>query len=715
MTSLKSLAYISINFFFAIYIKADLPELTAINPIEFDEIKQRITASGDATFNYGPVKLRADEIVFYENYGLLNARGNINFTTQNHRLLADSFALGTDSNAFTIDNIKYGYWPYFINAKSGGGTLEEIKLNQGIFYYGEPSIFTPNLKAKSITLVNKKDKKQVIFENTEIRVGNFSIFYLPKIKYDLERNPLFGLSNIGYASEYGPYFQSISLIPIADWFRFGLNLDYYADRGVLIGPIAQYYKQDKKGYFKGSISSGFISDKGPIGTDILNQNIDENRKFFLAQHKQVFKDNLFITAQTHNLSDSELLRDFKESLYSKNQFPLNFFESNYFFENISISSFAHFDTDHFSKTRERLPELSLNLQPDFIHKSQLYHSANLRYAKIKENSISPSSQLFNHYDKLEYSLFDFNYLIGTRHYFNNWLKINPKVELRIIKPSLKNHSNGIFLAPFNQTHNLILYGVDFCSEHEAIYSTKNRLWKIDGLRHLFRPSITFSKLHAYDGERFNLLAQTQLPSTLDLSIPAKSLNDYRNPDQINERTLTRLSFQNFFQTRSILYGSKNLMEFHLTADFYRDYKNRNQNDTIAGKSALWLEYKLSPAPWLKLDLASRLKTKSLNILEYSSRVAIKSGEFWEIGLSSYFKRGFTNQISLDYLSKISEKITFSSIIWADLRENQITRFKMGIDLLSKTNWRTSYSINYRDDQRRDKDLSLDIGLELLTF
>ncbi len=715
MTCLKSLAYISINFFSVIYLIGDLPELTAINPIQFDEIKQKITASGDATFNYGPVKLRADEIVYYENYDLLNARGNINFTTQNHRLLADSFALSTDTNAFTIDNIKYGYWPYFINARSGGGSLEEIKLNQGIFYYGEPSIFTPNLKAKSITLVNKKDRKQIIFENTKIRVGNFSIFYLPRIKYDLDRNPLFGLSNIGYASEYGPYFQSISLIPITNWFRFGLNFDYYADRGILIGPIAQYFKEDKKGYFKGSLSTGFISDQGSIGTDILNQNISENRKFFLAQHKQVFKDKLFITAQTHNLSDSEILRDFKESLYSNNQFPLNFFESNYFLDKISISSFAHFNSDDFSITRERLPELNLNLQPDFIYKTPFYHGANIRYTEIKESGISPTSQLFNHYNKLEYSLLDINYQLGTRYYFNNWLKINPKVEIRSIKPSLDNDSNDPLIAPFNQTHSLILYGINFSSEHEAIYSTENKLWEVNGLRHLFRPSISYSKLKAYDSKNFNLLAQTQLPSALDLSIPAKSLADYRNSDQINERTLTRLSLQNFFQTRSNSYGSRNLMEFHLTADFYRDYKNRNQNDTISDKSALWLEYKLYPAPWLKLDLASRLKTKSLNILEYSSRIAIKSGEFWEIGLSSYFKRGFTNQVSLDYLAKLSEKITFSSIIWADLRENQITRFKMGIDLLSKSNWRTSYSINYRDDQRRDKNLSLDIGLELLTF
>jgi lipopolysaccharide assembly outer membrane protein LptD (OstA) len=164
-----------------ISLLANLPELSSINPIEFDEVAQKLVASNEATFDFKNIRLKADVITYYKNYNLLNARGGINFVSNNHRLLSDDFALDVQSNTFSINNIKYGTWPYYISAKSGGGNEERIQFNQGVFYYGNPHPLSPNLKAQTVSIVNKDNKKEVIFKNTFLRIGNVPIFYLPKI------------------------------------------------------------------------------------------------------------------------------------------------------------------------------------------------------------------------------------------------------------------------------------------------------------------------------------------------------------------------------------------------------------------------------------------------------------------------------------------------------------------------------------------------------
>lgn len=713
MLFLKSFATLFIYITSAIVLLANLPELSSINPIEFDEVAQKLVASNEATFNFEDIRLKADTIIYYKNYNLLNARGNINFVSPNHRLLSNDFSLNVESKTFSIHNIKYGVWPYYISAKGGGGTEEKITLNEGILHYGNPHPLSPNLKAKSVTILNNDNQQKVVFKNTLIRIGKVPIFYLPKIKYNLDNEPYLLNTRIGYEGEYGAYLQTVSLFPIYNWLKVGMNLDIYSDRGTLWGPAFQYYQTEENSLIYGAISTGYLRDKGDKGTDIANQPIDDQRDFLLAQHKQILDNKLFITFQTNNLSDSEVTRDFKEKHYTDNQFPLNFFEAAYITNNFGVSTFTHFESDTFSKTRERLPEVSFNYFPNQIFESPLFHFASVTYSQIEESSLDPS--IFNQISALEYNVLDINYGIYDNYYYNNSVKISPKAEFRGFEYSTSSSSTNPLLKPFNQNYNFILVGLDISSQFQAVYPTNNQLWKVRGLRHIFKPSLSINRIHSLDSATLNAYTSNELSPTFLFSRPSTALIDYRNLDQINDLFLTRLSLNNYFQTKINSYGSRNLMELHLIADFYHRYENRNPNDTVSEKNALWLEFKMNPAPWLKFELASRLKSQSLNLVENYTRLVLKSSLFWELGLSSYFKEDFVDQISLDYLYKLNENTHFTTVLWADLKNDTISRFKLGIDKVSKSNWRTTYSINYRKDQRRDKDLSFDIGLELIAY
>ena len=242
---------------------------------------------------------------------------------------------------------------------------------------------------------------------------------------------MLGISNLGYANEFGAYFQTISLVPLSEWLRLGLNFDYYSKRGTLIGPTVQYYSENPTHFIQGSLSSGFIDDSGDTGTDILNQYIDAERSFVLAQHKQIHNNRSFVSAQIQHVSDSEMIRDFRESIYLENQFPINFIESSYLSHDFAFNAFVHFKSDDFSTSRERLPEINLFYLPNYLLGTQFVHRAGIYYSEIDENTLSPESVLFNQINGLKYSLLDLNYALSRRFSFQNWISITPKLNIEV--------------------------------------------------------------------------------------------------------------------------------------------------------------------------------------------------------------------------------------------------------------------------------------------
>ena len=86
-----------------------------------------------------------------------------------------------------------------------------------------------------------------------------------------------------------------------------------------------------------------------------------------------------------------------------------------------------------------------------------------------------------------------------------------------------------------------------------------------------------------------------------------------------------------------------------------------------------------------------------------------------LAINTYFKEKYANQVSLDFLYKLNDNTHFTTSLWADFRNHTIPSFTMGIDKISNTHWMSTYSINYRKDQRRGNDLSFYIGLKLISY
>lgn len=712
MRFIQSVLYFLPLAYFNCWIIADLPQLSSIDPIEFDEVSQKLVARGDALFEFDSIKVRADQITFDKKNKLLDASGNINFTSKNHRLLSDGFVYEVDGKSFSIDNIKYGHWPYFISAKSGGGSLESIDLNKATFYYGEPNKFGPNIRAVAISINNRDNAKNIAFKKVTFKLGNVPIFYIPKLKYSMDYNPFLLASKVGYSGDFGAYFKSLLLLPVNQWLKVGLNLDYYSERGWLLGPAAHYYKQGDNYSIKGAISHAAIDDQaaiGDLGVDSRNNPIDPERHYTLVQHKQIHGDNLTLSLQVDDLSDSEIIRDFKEDIYLSNLSPLSYFEANYINNQLAFGSFVNFDYDHYARIRERLPEISVTYLPSNIGNSKFFHKGKISYSEFKEATLD--TQFSSALDTLEYSNYDASYSATGAFIYKNRLRISPKLQVKFSNFTLADNADPNLLQ-FDQDYGFLLYGLDLESEYQALYPTKNSIWGIDGLRHLFKPSISFRNIKAIDQDSEPF---TPLFSNPSFSMPFTDLDNHRDIESIDELLMTRLNLKNYFQTRLPKFGSTNLMELNLTADFYHRYAYRQSSIVKLNKNAIWAEYALNPAPWLKLQLASRIKTEDAKLNENKFRLTLLDAEQWQLGLSTYFIENIANQFSLDYFLKINENIRFTSLLRGNITDSEITRFRVGIDSISKSSWKTTYSLNYRKDLRRENKLSFDLGFELLPY
>ena len=94
--------------FFLLPVQAALPELSSIEPIEYDEAAQRIVARGEARFDLNDFRLQADRITYYQTFGLADAEGNVQLTRGSYRLLGDRLSYDTTENIFSVDAFRSG-------------------------------------------------------------------------------------------------------------------------------------------------------------------------------------------------------------------------------------------------------------------------------------------------------------------------------------------------------------------------------------------------------------------------------------------------------------------------------------------------------------------------------------------------------------------------------------------------------------------------------
>ena len=694
-----------------------LPELSSIEPLEYDEESQRLVARGDARLDFENTRIRADRITYYQNFFLADASGNVAISRDGGRLIADRLSFESQENIFSVGILRTGQWPYYVSGISAGGKIENTEIQGASLYYGNPSPYSLSISSDEVRYVNEEDGEYVSMDGATFRIGRIPFFYLPGYRHYLSDAAYLLDINAGSDSELGYYLQTTSLFPVTSWLRTGANLDYYSKRGLLAGPTAQYVYNSSNQSIVSALSAGAINDKGSQAernVDALNRQIDPKRYFTEWRHKHHIGERLTATASASHWSDSDLTRDFRDDIFYENQLPDNFAELSYAGDNWIVSAFGRFRPNNFQLVQERTPEIRFDLLPIPVPNTGAYHRATASYVQLNEDfgRNSPGNTIEGKSNRS-----DLTYRIEQPIQLTNWLTLTPLAGARLTQYENQQIDSlaPFFSVPLTTTldssfsREIYELGFDLEARAYANYPTFNKAWGIDGLRHLVRPTLRYRCYSDPDDVSQIAAIDRQV---LDLKRPLLDLSDLRNVDQIAKTHLIRLGVENLFQTRSKDYGSRTLAALNFYQDIIFEKNLRYDGDKEDSFNATWAELVLNPAPWLKFDLASRFKTESFTLEELRTGTTIKSGEIWQLGLSTYLLNKRIDQYRLDHIYLINERLSLLTDVNFDANSGKLTRVRVGLRTRIGSTWDLVYAITFREDARRESDVSFDIQLHL---
>lgn len=695
-------------------LSAALPELSSLEPLEFDEDSQRLVARGDARLDFDNTRIRADRITYYQDYALADANGNVTISRDGGRLIADRLSFDGKENIFSVDILRTGQWPYYVSGVNAGGTTDHTTIEGATVYYGNPESFTLSVSSDEVRYVNEGERQYVSMDGATFRVGNVPFFYLPGYRHYLSNAPYMIDANVGQDSELGYYVQTTNLFPVASWLRAGANVDYYSKRGLLAGPTAQYVYNSANQSIVGALSTGAINDQGDDserGTDRFDRQIDSDRGFAEWRHKHHIGERFTGTASLSYWTDSEVTRDFRDDIYNDNERPDTFAEAVYAGDNYLLSAFGRFRPNQFQVVQERMPEVRFDLLPVPIFNTGAYHHASASYVQLSEDfdRYAPGIKVEGESDR-----FDLTYRIERPFLLTDWLTFTPLAGARFTQYDNQQIDPFFLTAPgttIDDSFSRDIYEVGFDLEARAYasYPTTNKTWGIDGLRHLVRPVLRYR--YFSDPDDVNEIAAIDR-QVFDLDRPLLDLSDLRNVDQISETHLVRLGVENLFQTRAKNYGSRTLAALNFYQDILFERGMRYDGDKEDTFNATWVELVLNPAPWLKFDLASRFKTESLTLEELRTRTTLTSGEIWELGISTDLLNKRVDQYRLDFIYRINERYAFLTDVNFDADRGQFSKLRVGLRTRIGSTWELVYAITFREDASRESDVEFQIQLRL---
>ena len=480
----------------SISLSAALPELSSLEPLEFDEDSQRLVARGDARLDFDDTRIRADRITYYQEYSLADADGNVAITRDGARLIADRLTFDANESVFSVDILRTGQWPYYVSGVSAGGTADDATIQGATVYYGNPSPFGLSVSANEVRHVKEKESQYVAMDGATFRIGRIPFFYLPGYRHYLSDAPYMLNFNAGQDSELGYYLQTTTLFPVTSWLRAGANLDYYSKRGPLAGPTAQYVYNSSTQSIVGAISTGAINDQGDAdlrGVDQFNDPIDKSRGFAEWRHKHHIGERFTATASLSYWSDSEVTRDYRDDLFDDNERPDNFAEAVYMGDNYLVSAFGRFRPNDFQLAQERMPEVRFDLLPIPIFNTGAYHRASASFVQLREDfdRNAPAIAVENESDRI-----DLTYRIERPFQLTDWLTLTPLAGARFTQYDNQQIDPFFLSAPATSvddsfSRDIFEVGFDLEARAYASYPTVNKTWGIDGLRHLVRPVLRY--------------------------------------------------------------------------------------------------------------------------------------------------------------------------------------------------------------------------------
>ncbi|MDB6170471.1 MAG: Organic solvent tolerance protein [Verrucomicrobia bacterium] len=669
------------------------PVFTSESPTVYDGKTNEVIGTGNAQLAYGDLLLVADTIRYNTVTRRVVATGHATLTRGPRRLLANVITYNLADNTYTLEDLRMGEYPLYITGSSASGDKSTLTINDARATVQEPGPFVPTLHAARIFYTPGQKLRA---EGANLGVGEVRPVVFGLFQHNLNE-PL-----ISYVSLTGGYRASLGLIaeiglhlPVTAGLQLGGDVGIYTNRGIMFGPSGSYHGGTEDSDYRGHFESGFIRDHGRRLLDVLGRPVPANRGFVIWDHQQQVTPNLTFNGALNYWKDSEVLRDFRPDSFFPVQQPDTFLETVYTGDNYLVSLFARFQPNSFQVVQQRLPELRFDLLPMSVG-GGFTERFNSSLAVLQEDPVGTTGP------GLTSRRVDAYYGLSRTIAPAEWLTFTPVAGGRLTYYDRATSGKGTYTRALGEV------GFDAALRASAVYDYKNPAWKIDGLRHLITPRLSYRYIPEADkGQAYTPPIDREAFSTY---LPPLDLGDLRNIDRLHATNTLRLGLDNTIQTRDPVYGSRDLLIFNVAADL-RFRRPPGQRDL----SEIHTEFALMPATWLQFDVYDSFSPRSLTMREFNSGVTVHDGEQWSLRYSSNFLRHELDDYRVEGQVRINEAYDAIARLQYDFRQHRFNEQSYGIRHKISNLWLVEYSVTLYDGPRRESRFGFNVKVDVIGF
>ncbi len=676
-----------------------LPELSADQPIEFDQNTQELIARENAELVTPQFTVKADKLSYNRQTQVADAQGNVRLAYHAARILTRRAQYDVQQKQIRAEDMRAGIGRLYIKGQTVDGNAEAIAVNNATLYFVEPDPYAINLAAEKLTVLSEPYRVRI--DSATLRLGPVPVFWLPSYTQGLnDRPPLRVKLNAGSRKSLG-FFGETSVWWTKDpvWAP-GVMFDYYEKRGPMYGPMLEYDYRKKGWEQYGDFRAAFIRDQGTDGEyDLLDNPIDKSRYYFQWFHKGHLTERVDVTSVLNWWSDSHVTRDFRKDYWDENQTPDNFMEIVYKGDFFYADAFARYQVNDFYGVQQRLPELRFDMVPVQIGKSGLYQQGQAGYVHLQQRDFSGAPAL----EDLFSNRYDLYYGLSYPYSPNGWSTITPVLGGRMTHYAHTVNGSDDFTRLLGQI------GFDAEMRMHGQWDFNQKTWGINGLRHVFKPIAQYRYIPAADQ------GSGRIPHidnyVFESFPPILDLGHMRNLDDMREINTMRIGVENSLQTRGDNgRAARDLLYLNLYQDF-----NFTKDPEFGTYSDTYIMGGLSPARWLQLDVLTRFDSEDLTLRETRARIRFKSADKWFVDFNADYGQNEYEQYYIDAFYRINERFGLHGRWRYDTYYGGFTEQTYGLSQRWGNSWRVRYELSYRRGTEDYKGVSFNIRIDVLGF
>jgi lipopolysaccharide assembly outer membrane protein LptD (OstA) len=652
----------------------------------------RITSKGNV--------ITANQATINDQTGDIIATGGVTFVQGHYIWTSESIEYNFKTGHVKAENFKAGSEPFYVGGNNLNYDAKEKIYSANDVFVTTDDVPQPGfkIKAKRIKVVPGEyvEAYQAVLYN-----GNIPIMYFPKYKRQLDKQSAFTFTP-GYRSVYGPYLRSAYNWSASTNLNGVVHLDYRAFRGVGAGPD---FSWNLGGLGSGSLKTYYLHDEDPDKID-SGRHIDSDRYRVRFEHSATLRTNLSLKIAANKQSDPFVTRDFFEGEYKRNMQPPSFVEVNQLWPNYSLNILANLQLNDFFETVERLPDVKLSAYRQKIGSSPLYYESESSVGYFKYKFADDAFQ--------DYSAFraDTYHQITLPKTFFGWLNITPRVGGRLTYYGKSDDGATVTEETSRWVFNT---GAEISTKASRTWpGVKNKLLKIDGLRHIIEPSINYAYVpnpskRAPDLPQFD----KELPSLKLLPI---QYPDYNSIDSIDGQNVIRLGLRNKLQTKREAQIA-NLLNWAL----YSDWNLHPKSNQKTFKD-LYSDLDFQPRSWIILSSETRYDINESHWNEANHYLTLQPNDVWSWAIGHRYLREMpyqginfgNNLITSRFYFKLNENYAFRISHQFEARDGTLEEqyYTIYRDLRS---WTAALTFRVRDYRTRPTDLTIAITFSMKAF